>query len=240
MQNEKKKKVTPTEKVMQYAHCLNWRPSEWKTNDGEEEDKNKSWLYNEIEFVNLHSLSIPVPESDCFHSMALTRFTIYSIVLCICKELLQLATYAISTYTIQFWNVDSWWNSDFLQSSDSIDLCSMNTWACQRRNDTTSGKMQMEKTPQLWIATWCMLFKMLWFDFAWEKKQLINKIITYKRKTIYFQWHVFVTIQLRVSRSMKSFFFPMLTKLIQTQLTMRQSWKGNWYDLYGTFLVKYD
>lgn len=129
MQNEKKKKVTPTEKVMQYAHCLNWRPSEWKTDDGEEEDKNKSWLYNEIEFVNLHSLSIPVPESDCFHSMALTRFTIYSIVLCICRKLLQLATYAISTYTIQFWNVDSWWNLDFLQSSDSIDLCSMNTWA---------------------------------------------------------------------------------------------------------------
>lgn len=84
------KKVTPTEKVMQYAHCLNWRPSEWKTDDGEEEDKNKSWLYNEIEFVNLHSLSIPVPESDCFHSMALTRVTIYSIVLCICRKLLQL------------------------------------------------------------------------------------------------------------------------------------------------------
>lgn len=36
---------------------------------------------------------------------------------------------AISIYTILFWNVDSWWNSDFLQSSDSIDLCSMNTWA---------------------------------------------------------------------------------------------------------------
>lgn len=122
------KKVTPTEKVIQYAHCLNWRPSEWKTGMmGKKETKIKADYTMKLKSLTYIAYPYPFQKAIVFilwlslGSPFTLSFYVYV------GSFFNLLLCAISIYTIQFWNVDNWWNSDFLQSSDSIALFSMNT-----------------------------------------------------------------------------------------------------------------